>query len=374
MLKSIPKSNISRRSFKVYKQWNTSQLFRPVIKVYNVDGLFDSDTSPTDEGVFVHLLYHSIKNKYYTDNGLLNNYGSFSNPAEFDSERLLEDTLFVIDLDRDNVGEQIKQKSVNIQIGGDTYVDDGKGSLVNPNPTYTFSKLDIENETLTITNGTDSFEVTISSMDLETGSTILTFNGDTDEMFLTNIDFESGLISFTAILNFNGIIVGNKSYGNVFYSDGRLVLSNVSEFTEYDLQYRSTTTIHETEILLEAKAGEFNYSQNPSAVNVTLSGSYDFTTTAIPNVSPERTRKIKEVLDISIKETFISSYDSSVSGSWDDYSINSKMNPTGSYLAPMVTTIGIYDKDGDMVAVAKLPQPIKNLPDYDVNFIVRFDT
>ena len=43
-------------------------------------------------------------------------------------------------------------------------------------------------------------------------------------------------------------------------------------------------------------------------------------------------------------------------------------------LAPVVTTIGIYDKDGDMVAVAKLPQPIKNLPDYDVNFIVRFDT
>lgn len=374
MLKSIPKSNISRRSFKVYKQWNTSQLIRPVIKVYNVDGLFDSDTSPTDEGVFVHLLYNTIKNKYYTDNGLLNNYGSFDNPAEFNNERLLEDTLFVIDLDRDKVGEKIKPKSVNLEIGGDTYIDDGKGRLVNPNPTYTFSNLDIENETLTITSGTDSFEVTISSIDLETGSTILTFNGDTDEMFLTNIDLESGLISFTAILNFNGIIVGNQSYGNVFYSDGRIVVSNVSEFTEYDLQYRSTTTIHETEILLEAKAGEFNYSQNPSAVTVTLSGSYDFTTTAIPNVSPERTRKIKEVRDIVLKESFVSSYDSSVSGSWDDYSINSKMNPTGSYLAPMVTTIGIYDKDGDMVAVAKLPQPIKNLPDYDVNFIVRFDT
>lgn len=374
MLKSIPKSNISRRSFKVYKQWNTSQLIRPVIKVYNVDGLFDSDTSPTDEGVFVHLLYNTIKNKYYTDNGLLNNYGSFDNPAEFNNERLLEDTLFVIDLDRDKVGEKIKPKSVNLEIGGDTYIDDGKGRLINPNPTYTFSNLDIENETLTITSGTDSFEVTISSIDLETGSTILTFNGDTDEMFLTNIDLESGLISFTAILNFNGIIVGNQSYGNVFYSDGRIVVSNVSEFTEYDLQYRSTTTIHETEILLEAKAGEFNYSQNPSAVTVTLSGSYDFTTTAIPNVSPERTRKIKEVRDIVLKESFVSSYDSSVSGSWDDYSINSKMNPTGSYLAPMVTTIGIYDKDGDMVAVAKLPQPIKNLPDYDVNFIVRFDT
>jgi hypothetical protein len=27
-----------------------------------------------------------------------------------------------------------------------------------------------------------------------------------------------------------------------------------------------------------------------------------------------------------------------------------------------------------MVAVAKLPQPIKSMPDYPVNFIVRFDT
>jgi hypothetical protein len=27
-----------------------------------------------------------------------------------------------------------------------------------------------------------------------------------------------------------------------------------------------------------------------------------------------------------------------------------------------------------MVAVAKLPQPIKSLPDYPLNFIVRFDT
>jgi hypothetical protein len=27
-----------------------------------------------------------------------------------------------------------------------------------------------------------------------------------------------------------------------------------------------------------------------------------------------------------------------------------------------------------MVAVAKLPQPIKSLPDYPINFIVRLDT
>lgn len=44
------------------------------------------------------------------------------------------------------------------------------------------------------------------------------------------------------------------------------------------------------------------------------------------------------------------------------------------YLAPYITTIGLYDDDGDMVAIAKLPNPIKNLPDYDLNFLIRFDT
>jgi hypothetical protein len=373
MLKSIPKSNISRRSFKVYKKFNTSEETYPVIKAYNVDGLFDSDTSPVDEGLFVHLLYQSIKAKYYTDNGLINNYGDLKNPANFSSERSISDDIFVITLDRNKVGEKIKPGSVSLEIAGVNYIDDGDGRAVNPNPTYTFSALDIENNSIIITNGIDEYDVTISSIDYETGTTILTFNGDTDSMTLASINLDAGIISFTAALNFNGLVVETQSYGNIFHSDGIIVLTNVSEFTEYSLEYRSTQTIHETEILLEAKAGEFNYSQNPSAVNVTLSGSYDFTTTAITNVSPAKTVKIKEVRDISLRNEYQGTIGTSV-GTWDDYSVSASMDPSGSYLAPMVSTIGIYDKDGDMVAVAKLPQPIKNLPDYDVNFIVRFDT
>ena len=33
--------------------------------------------------------------------------------------------------------------------------------------------------------------------------------------------------------------------------------------------------------------------------------------------------------------------------------------PTGSYLSTYITTIGLYDKDGDMVVIGKLPKPIK---------------
>ena len=34
---------------------------------------------------------------------------------------------------------------------------------------------------------------------------------------------------------------------------------------------------------------------------------------------------------------------------WDDYDTKFLSDPTGSYLTTYVSTIGIYDKDGDMV-------------------------
>ena len=77
---------------------------------------------------------------------------------------------------------------------------------------------------------------------------------------------------------------------------------------------------------------------------------------------------------VVIRAVVVATYSSSVSGSWDDYHTSASVDPTGSYLAPFITTIGLYDDDNNMIAVAKLPKPIKNLPDYDMNFIVRFDT
>jgi hypothetical protein len=59
MFKSIPKSNISNRSFNVYKLWNTSESEYPIIKVENKTGLF------VDEANLVHALYNSLKSKYY---------------------------------------------------------------------------------------------------------------------------------------------------------------------------------------------------------------------------------------------------------------------------------------------------------------------
>jgi hypothetical protein len=56
-----------------------------------------------------------------------------------------------------------------------------------------------------------------------------------------------------------------------------------------------------------------------------------------------------------------------------DYQYSSSYDATGSFLAPYITTIGLY-QDNQLVAVGKLGRPIKNLIDWPVNIVVRFDT
>jgi len=47
---------------------------------------------------------------------------------------------------------------------------------------------------------------------------------------------------------------------------------------------------------------------------------------------------------------------------------------TGSNFKPYVTTIGLYDNDGNLLVVGKLAQPIKVSSETDTTFIIRFDT
>ena len=74
---------------------------------------------------------------------------------------------------------------------------------------------------------------------------------------------------------------------------------------------------------------------------------------------------------------FTGSYSGSNSASYagfEHYELSSSVDTTGSFLTPMITTIGLYNDACELLAVAKLPQPIKSEPDIPVNFIVRFDT
>jgi hypothetical protein len=43
-------------------------------------------------------------------------------------------------------------------------------------------------------------------------------------------------------------------------------------------------------------------------------------------------------------------------------------------LTPYITTLGLYNSIGDLVALAKVPRAIRRTPDMDQTFIIRFDT
>ena len=154
--------------------------------------------------------------------------------------------------------------------------------------------------------------------------------------------------------NSNLIDSGSNIKGNIFYDRGLIVVAkdivSGSVLSQFTLNFRSTKTIFENEIFLSVLENEFNVSQNPSAVD------YDGT---IGRIKLHNIRSTINPLKV---------------GGFADYLYSGSVDPTGSYLAPYITTIGLYDDELNMVAVAKLPQPIKSLPDYPINFIVRFDT
>ena len=377
MLKFIPKSNVNQRAFQVFKEWTITDSNYQVISSSLETGLFETGSANQQQNLYTHPLYKSVQSKYYNqDANPFTLFGDITDISDLASHRRIGDTLYIVSIPQLKYGERIKKGSVTFtDLDNDIiYSDNNRGSFGAETPLYTLVSIDYESGAIVIKdNDNEEFSGTITSMDLETGVSIMTFGSDTDSVSIVKIDIQSGTLRTSEPLDFDGLDIDQIIYGNIFYSDGLLVFTNTPAFSNYTCTYKSTKTIYETEVFLNIKSGEFNFSQNPSAVDVTLSGSYDFETTSVTNSLPGGTVKIKEVQDISLRNAYYGSIGTST-GSWDDYHNSSSIDPTGSYLAPFISTIGLYDKDGDMVAVAKLPQPIKNLPDYDMNFIVRLDT
>lgn len=131
--------------------------------------------------------------------------------------------------------------------------------------------------------------------------------------------------------------------GEVFYKHGIMVVSDprpiyqhvwAGESSDWDYghkhgfqtKYKSTKQLHEISLLCEIGANEFNVSQNPS---------------------------LKKNNDI--KSEFLQPF------------------VTGSDFSPYFTTIGLYNPNGDLIAVSKLASPIKNRGDVDITIKVRLD-
>jgi len=163
------------------------------------------------------------------------------------------------------------------------------------------------------------------------------------------------------------------SIGNVIYPHGLVIgthtgsLYSESFSGNFDLQFRSTTTIYETEIFIEVSEGEFNVSQNPTAYITDTGSRWD------GFIRKKGWYDVPGQGEIFYDLNYTSSFNPSSFGGFADYDYSSSIDPTGSFLAPYITTIGLYTDNMDLVAVAKLAQPIKSLPDWPINFIIRLD-
>ena len=95
------------------------------------------------------------------------------------------------------------------------------------------------------------------------------------------------------------------------------------------MSFKNNFTITENEYSLNLKRGEYNFTMNPSILEKTPTGS--------------RQRKIAPF----VSET-----------EWQPY----------------ITTVGLYNEEGQLLVVGKLSKPLQKNKGFDTTIVVQFDT
>jgi hypothetical protein len=395
MLKRIPKSDISIRPFKAYKEWSFNQ-DSTEIDVLLASDVVSSYSSGDNLSFQQTAIYAQLKAQFY--NGNENNpftrvgaNGLVYNDSPLTKDRFLSGSAKVISIPQTSIGEGIKKGTVRFINGSNIYGDDKYGNLVSisgdtlsvayigiPKPNvaslgYLYFS-DIAN--VSYTASIIDYDINTSIIDLVyenttyNGLQVLTFNLNDGSMVIDNVPFLGA--------------GGTNRIGNVFYNQGIIALTRGSESYltgSWDLTYKSTQTIYENEYLLVVNQDEFNVSQNPSAI-VSVGQETEFITGSDGKIykttSTTGVKYIKKLTTLDngneLDYRYTSSVNSDVFAGFEHIDLSGSIDTTGSFLAPFITTIGLYDDSCDLVAVAKLPQPIKSEQDIPVNFIVRFDT
>jgi len=389
MLKRIPKSDISIRPFKAYKEWSFSDNSTEI-------DLLEANISSSEiyNGIQKNSLYGQLRAQFYNgneDNPFLR-FGNKTlgyNINTISKNRFLSNDAKVISIPQKYVGEGIKQGSFVLLDGANKYIDDSNGNLVNASgDRITISLIDNQSQQFNfidlVSNEYSASMLTAPalSFNLENGTLSLIYNSITYSMNLTSFDIDTGIMIVDDIPFLPEESQGIK-IGNIFYSQGLFVITrNVNDLllSDWELNYKSTETIYENEFLLIVEPDEFNISTNPSAVVVVGEEKSTFEETngvikkVVTNPGVKYIRKLSTLDTGEILDYRYSGSTGNVKAGFEQYEYSSSLDSTGSFLAPFITTIGLYDDNCDLVAVAKLPQPIKSEPSLPINFIVRFDT
>jgi hypothetical protein len=153
--------------------------------------------------------------------------------------------------------------------------------------------------------------------------------GYLDEIRIFNKSLSTTQISALSDRSEGGTVLQTPYVGNVFNKQGLIVFTSADYRvnnmikTPFTASYRSTITIYELGVVTRLDAGDFNMS-----TNVTLTRDND-----------------------QVYHSFVS----------------------GSAFAPYITTIGLYNDFGELLAIGKLAQPIRKRADVDMNFLIRLD-
>jgi len=162
------------------------------------------------------------------------------------------------------------------------------------------------------------------------GGTSNYFNGSMSQIMI----FEDSL-SQNQINNLSQSIDNKPYVGNIFYSNGLTTITkpnyqdilNPGNSNDFNLTYQGTHLIYENEYQCMVDQHEFDVTLNPSARKI----------------------KSKDSEDLA------------------DFA-------TSSYFRPYVTTIGLYNDNGELLVVGKLGQALRMSDETDTTYVIRFDT
>ena len=213
MLKRIPKSDISIRPFKAYKEWEFDNTSPEVSVLEAIAGDYTNVlTNEISGGILsgssydTNALYGQLRSMFYNENE--NNpflrFGDISIGYNIESntkDRFLSGSAKVISIPQKYVGEGIKKKSVAFTNDNVVFNDDGYGNLISlTGDTILISRIDTESS---IFNFTDIEFVEYSAslvssptiaVDLENNILTIIYQSVTYQLNITRADIESGIL------------------------------------------------------------------------------------------------------------------------------------------------------------------------------------
>lgn len=221
--------------------------------------------------------------------------------------------------------------SSSIELNDDMYhhiVCQKSGSCMNLYVDNTLNQTEIYQGNGQIHNTSDIFIGTNTAKEDD----LITFiSASIDEIRIYNRALSSAEINSLYVLPNN-----SNRVGNIFYEYGKIVITkpisplntNFEIYSDFNLFFKSQHTIYEREILCTIKDTEFNYTMNDSI------------------------RQTENPKDDRMK--------------WF-------VNEPSQSFSPYITTVGLYNDNQQLLAVAKLARPIKSEKNSDLTLIVRMD-